>query len=709
MSTCRVWGRKGLRRGASGVGFVALLLAAGCATGPGPGGSADTWQGRGSRREFQLSTGSGQVGAAQWGPTELEPAEPAESRLPPVPEGWPEEASTDEELLAPFLACPTVVEYLALQRSVDMARVVGRLGDWNAVRLGALGPLVDARASKVLIGKRAAFLLKAMQDDGAYAQVFALFVIHTSFDDELDGLLRLLAGNKQLRQTLAGMEAVRQELERRGLKLSDYPERGERASDVLRGLGQAATDALHSSPASDGARYMAMSAQLQQMPPAYQQAQRELERELTREHFTSGNVALGAFDQLTFGVPLGFYHLATGTARGLGTLAERRYEEATRELAPAALLVALYAGGKGARYLAETRGAGAGLALPELRLAALRRVAWQVAERLGVDGLNELARYIRSSREAAIFVGAGGEPAAVALHEARGNVPRTQAYLAEARERPGIPESKAARGEVLGGLSSLVDEASGHSAEVLEVKLREAEMEASGPRLPADVALLKKLRATLSTPPPGVPEGSALWREYVAYREGRLSELKAGEKAKGPLRWESYEWLRGRFARGLAFERVMVALLRADAALPLAQRVWLKDFIDPLIETTVGVAKEGQPGVRFADVLVIERQPPAGQSPRVESFSFKSRDLSLLDGEALEAQMIADARDALRYYGESLNIRRRVLKYLGSEVQIRRVRLVYEGGELKPRNLDVLQKAVPAVQKKVRGVEVLIP
>ncbi len=33
-----------------------------------------------------------------------------------------------------------------------------------------------------------------------------------------------------------------------------------------------------------------------------------------------------------------------------------QYEQATRELAPAALLVSLYAGGKGVRYLSETRG-----------------------------------------------------------------------------------------------------------------------------------------------------------------------------------------------------------------------------------------------------------------------------------------------------------------------------------------------------------------
>jgi hypothetical protein len=148
--------------------------------------------------------------------------------------------------------------------------------------------------------------------------------------------------------------------------------------------------------------------------------------------------------------------------------------------------------------------------------------------------------------------------------------------------------------------------------------------------------------------------------------------------------------MRGLFARGLAFERAMVALLRADAALPQAQRLWLRDFIDPRIETYVGVTKKGQPGVRFVDALVIERQPPAGQPPRVESFSFKSRDLRLLDEDVVAAQMKADATDALRYYGETLNIRRRVLKYLGPEVQ------------------TVQEAAVEKARKAVPGVEVLV-
>jgi hypothetical protein len=73
------------------------------------------------------------------------------------------------------------------------------------------------------------------------------------------------------------------------------------------------------------------------------------------------------------------------------------------------------------------------LQVVELRWQGLKAVAERLRERLGGEGLGELARYIQASREAAVFVGAGGEPAAVALYEARGNVARAQAWLSEAK------------------------------------------------------------------------------------------------------------------------------------------------------------------------------------------------------------------------------------------------------------------------------------
>jgi hypothetical protein len=655
-----------------------------------------------------------------------------------VPEGWPDDSSwLEDELLAPFFQCASPAEFLALQRRVDMPRLVEALEDWSAVRLGALGPM-EARAAQVLQRKRFSFLVSAPQRYGAYAQVLTLFLFDTAFDDEVRELLVLLSKDKQLEQTLGQMEAVREALERRGFQLSDYPDREEQLRDVVRGLGRAAADVAATIPGADGASGTRVYGARAGLPPLYQEAFDETERALMREHFSPGHVALGTFDHMTFGVPLGFYYLAAGTGHGVSSLYQGRYEQAARELAPAALMVGLYAGGKGVRSLSESKVAagigdrGVRRQVPELRLQVLKEVVERLRERLGEEGLGQLARLIQGRREVAVMVATGGEPMAMALYEARGDLAKAQAVLSQAKPEPrgstrpmagagkspgsaaslgeeaaGPTPKKAGAGGTLGGVASLVDESVGHTAEVVQAKLALAELEAPGARLPANVTWLEHNRPVLETPPHGVPGGSVLWGEYVAYREGRLSGLKAGKKAQGPLSWESYEWLRGQFARGLAFERVMVALLRADAALPRAQRFWLRDFVDPLIETCVGVAKEGQPGVRFADVLVIERQPPAGQPPRVESFSLKSRDLSLLKGEALEAQMIADARDALRYYGETLNIRRRVLKYLGPEVQIRRVRLVYEGGELKPQNADALKQAVSEVQKEVRGVEVL--
>jgi len=115
-------------------------------------------------------------------------------------------------------------------------------------------------------------------------------------------------------------------------------------------------------------------------------------------------------------------------------------------------------------------------------------------------------------------------------------------------------------------------------------------------------------------------------------------------------------------------------------------------------------------GLRFADVLVIEEGALGGGPRRVETFSFKSRDLSQLGDKALEAQMRADAIEALRHYGETLDIRRSSIQSIlpgGSEVQIVRVRLIYEGGDLKPTKVNNLKAVVDAVQEVVPGVEVL--
>src|SRR4051812_30629714 len=127
MSEFLAWAWVCLRRGAGVAGLCALVLATGCATVPAPPRSGEFYLQRAQRRELALSW---------WGTGAVESTQrdtPAKERgRPLVPEGWPQEASSDEELLAPLLACPSVADFLALQRGVGMARVVERLGDWGA-------------------------------------------------------------------------------------------------------------------------------------------------------------------------------------------------------------------------------------------------------------------------------------------------------------------------------------------------------------------------------------------------------------------------------------------------------------------------------------------------------------------------------------------------------------------------------------------------
>ncbi|WP_233605020.1 hypothetical protein [Corallococcus sp. AB030] len=577
-----------------------------------------------------------------------------------------------------------------MQRGVDMAWLVESLEDWDAVRLGALGPL-DAKASGILQRKRAAFLVSAVEKYGApRAEVFALFILHATFDDELRELVQRLARDKQFGETLGGMPTVREELLRRGLKVTTYPEREEQAGDVLRGLGRAGRDALSSTDVSAGARYVEFSAKRAQLPPPYQEALDAVERALMAGHFSPGSVVRGGFDHLTFGVPMGFFHLVAGTAQGATSLAKGRYEQATRELAPAAFMVALYAGGKGARALRRER--------PTFDLEALKAAVERLEDQLGVNATRELLRQLRASREGALLAAEWGEAGALALYEARGNPAKAQALLAEAsRERPGAAQKSTGRS---GDAAALSKDFAGVPPEVLEARLAQVEWEATGPRLSREVSFLKEHPPERDAPPGA--EAHPLWTEYMSYREARLAELEQGTPAKGPLRWEGYLELRGQFIRGLMFERAMVAQLRADAALPRAQRRWLKDFDQPRIETHVGMTKAD---LRFADVLAVETKPPSGQPPRMETFSFKSRDLHLLSEAALTAQMRADARAALRYYGEAVNVRRPGLE---GPARIRRVRLIYEGGDLKPGRMVDMKRPLRILRDEFPDVEVRI-
>ncbi|WP_408891531.1 hypothetical protein ACJ2CR_18910 [Myxococcus faecalis] len=668
-----------------------------------------------------------------------------------LPLGWPR-LDSSREVLAPFLACASPAEFVAMQRGVgDMGAVVQSLTAWDAVRLGALGPM-DEDASAVLSRKRADFIVTATEKYGVpYAEVFALFVLHSAFDDELREVVQRLARDKQLGDTLGAMAAVREDLKRRGLALEGIPERGEKAGDVLRGLGRAGRDMLSSTLVSGEARYTELMVRRGQMPPPYQAAIDEVEKALLERHYSPGSISAGAFDSLTFGVPVGFYHLAVGTGHGAYSLAQGKYEQATRELAPAALAVAVYAGGKGARALLESRGGLRRPQMPALDVGAMKALMARLEEQLGINAARDLLRYLQASREGGRLAVEWGEAGLLALYEARGNPAKAQAMLMETASRESAqtvatrgsagkqpvnldlfeqnaevsaaeaqtasresskaattsgganrePARASARRLQFDNLDLFAQDARVGAAEAAKAKLFLAELESSGPRLPKDVKLLKEVAPKLHEPPPGVEKGALLWQEYVAYRKRRLKEIRDGEAVKGPLKWEGYGGMRAYYARGMAFERTMIAILEADAALPRAQRRWLGDFDQPRIETHVGVSKAD---LRYADVLVIEAKPTPGQPPRVETFSFKSRDLSTWGRDELTVQVNTDASNAMKYYGGTLKIVRDGMR---QQAAVNRVRLVYEGGDLLPQKRRLFGDAAEAAQEKIKGVEVL--
>lgn len=246
-------------------------------------------------------------------------------------------------------------------------------------------------------------------------------------------------------------------------------------------------------------------------------------------------------------------------------------------------------------------------------------------------------------------------------------------------------------------------------AEVLEVRLAEAEAASTEARLPAEPAQLVRFRPSLQSPPQGVTARDTLWSDYVAYWERRYAEVTgqgppiAGQHApKPPLTWEGYRVMHGNFRRGLEFQRTVSQMLRKELELPEMVRRLLRGMRKPLLADNVGITHPGSTSLTYADQFAVDEATLGpGSKVRLETFSNKSRDFKGWSMDNIISQARTDAYEARVKYGGTVQVRRPGHPLFGQDVPVSRVHLVYDAKTIPPQLKTRLAKVVAT-----QGVEV---
>lgn len=367
-------------------------------------------------------------------------------------------------------------EFVAVQGLCDFASVVDALGDWDAVELGALGP-VTGSAAATLNKKRAGHVVHAINNySAAQAELHVAHVVSTMYDDDVHDLAVEVANKNRLGRMLE-FELVRKNLESRGISLDNYNDVGDGRSGVRRffsGMGKRLWGMV--SQGKDDDHY------LKRPSGALGEASQALDIEETLP--TSVGGALRLLDNTaTFGMVGGVVGLGVNTVRGVGDLIDGDYEAAGADLTDAALVVTIHLGVKALSgpkpapaptpaAPPETPGLvgpeGPGqftvpgfegpLSAAEAKVGATvtrgltveaQAAVGRIVGRIGRDGLERVAGYMRQ-RDAAAFIAERGEAAVYALDEAKGDVTAARTKFPDRQLKApddGAPSATADTGE----------------------------------------------------------------------------------------------------------------------------------------------------------------------------------------------------------------------------------------------------------------------
>ncbi|CAA9388622.1 MAG: hypothetical protein AVDCRST_MAG93-9606, partial [uncultured Chloroflexia bacterium] len=307
-------------------------------------------------------------------------------------------------------------ERVALQRKLDMSKLIGKMHPFEAVRLGDLGPVT---AGQDKLNKKRVEYIKQVIDDfsgdaPARAEIFVLFVFNGVHDNDASSILAQLANQGRISE-LRAMPHVAKLIEARLPEAWRFAEPSESGTAFFTGAGQSFKRLFrnHRNKHWGNSEYERQKAQL---PIEYRDIIQQMERDETVAMFTPKNVARGALNEIVGMDPYDLYEAGRNTVSGIRDLAHGEYEKAGEKLSVAAISLLDLLGGKVWNGARGAIGAARGLS-PEAH-AVMNRLSPHV----GREGIEKAGALVRADSRAALLVIEHGEAGVYALLDAKGDV-----------------------------------------------------------------------------------------------------------------------------------------------------------------------------------------------------------------------------------------------------------------------------------------------
>lgn len=327
---------------------------------------------------------------------------------------------TGADIVQLFEASANDAEFLQLEEAASFDSVLDKVDDpFRIVQLGAAGPILPAFRARVNRA-RADYLESRARDWGPQrAEIFALYLVDTTTDDDVESVLTLLAGDQELHLTVALMPMLQKRLADRGIDLTKFKDRGWKAIDIATGLGHVLDDVMSTSQLAQGNKGMAAMQEAAALPDPYRDAVTSVDTAAVMQALTPGNVILGAADQAFFGLPSGVkgvvYDLPRSVIGGVEELAKGHVAGGVEMITMPVIMVISIALGvrafRRARVAALLELTGEGKALYD-----------SLKSSIGSSGIQRVAKYVQKSSEARILVAKTGAEGILALHATEGDV-----------------------------------------------------------------------------------------------------------------------------------------------------------------------------------------------------------------------------------------------------------------------------------------------